>query len=41
VMDRPGLVKSSSGDLVENENLRAPFGRVGRDEGGRVVVTEE
>ncbi|KAJ7355947.1 hypothetical protein DFH08DRAFT_773261 [Mycena albidolilacea] len=41
VMDKPGLVDHSRGDLASNENLRAPFFRIGRDESGRVVVAEE
>ncbi|KAJ7811431.1 hypothetical protein B0H14DRAFT_2378343 [Mycena olivaceomarginata] len=41
VMDKPGLVDSSQSDLAANENLRAPFYRIGRDESGRVVVAEQ
>jgi len=41
VLDKPGLVESSSGDLAANENLREPFARVGRDERGRIVVAEQ
>ncbi|KAJ7154280.1 hypothetical protein C8R46DRAFT_448554 [Mycena filopes] len=38
ILDKPGLVENASGDLAENENLREPFTRAGRDELGRVVV---
>ncbi|KAJ7706986.1 hypothetical protein B0H17DRAFT_574153 [Mycena rosella] len=40
VQDKPGLVHSSTGELAKNVMLREPFGRVGRDEFGRVVVDQ-
>ncbi|KAJ7161496.1 hypothetical protein C8R43DRAFT_993025 [Mycena crocata] len=40
VLDKPGLVESSGGELATNARLREPFGRVGRDDLGRVVVAE-
>ncbi|KAJ6531604.1 hypothetical protein DFH09DRAFT_137639 [Mycena vulgaris] len=40
VLDKPGMVHTSSGELSDNVKLREPFGRVGRDDFGRVVVAE-
>ncbi|KAJ7461578.1 hypothetical protein FB451DRAFT_1562847 [Mycena latifolia] len=40
VLDKPGLMANASGQLAENKKLRGPFGRVGRDDFGRVVVAE-
>ncbi|KAJ7461580.1 hypothetical protein FB451DRAFT_1497571 [Mycena latifolia] len=40
VLDKPGLVASASGQRAENTKLREPFGRVGMDDFGRVVVVE-
>jgi hypothetical protein len=40
VLDKPGMVHDASGELADNSKLREPFGRVGRDELGRVVVAD-
>ncbi|KAF8205627.1 hypothetical protein K438DRAFT_1715382 [Mycena galopus ATCC 62051] len=40
VLDRPDLMGSSrGGDFAANENLREPFGRVGKDESRQILVT--
>ncbi|KAJ7137829.1 hypothetical protein C8R44DRAFT_728032 [Mycena epipterygia] len=41
VQDRPAVLDSLNGELASNKNLREPFGRVGRDSLGRVVVAEQ
>ncbi|KAJ7461617.1 hypothetical protein FB451DRAFT_1404848 [Mycena latifolia] len=41
VLDKPELVRSASGDHSENAKHREPFGRVGGDDFGRVMVAEE
>ncbi|KAJ6531206.1 hypothetical protein B0H19DRAFT_966910 [Mycena capillaripes] len=41
IMKKPGLVEASSGDLAANENLREPFGRIGRDASGRIAMAGE
>ncbi|KAJ7264962.1 hypothetical protein B0H12DRAFT_216849 [Mycena haematopus] len=41
VLDKPGLMESSSGDFAANENLQEPFGRVAQDDSGRVVVADQ
>ncbi|KAJ6490670.1 hypothetical protein C8R47DRAFT_977208 [Mycena vitilis] len=40
IMEKPGLLETTSGDLAANKNLREPFSRIGRDERGRVMVAD-
>ncbi|KAJ7131461.1 hypothetical protein C8R44DRAFT_871953 [Mycena epipterygia] len=40
VQDRPAVLHSLNGEFASNKNLREPFGRVGRDSLGRIMVAE-